>query len=249
MGLASLLLRSAAVEFVSWVTLGQFQSEPELAPADRTGQVVELSLRTRVRAGDKDAFGLLFEEHARAVYNHAFRLTGNWSTAEEVVSLTFLEAWRARGTIRAEGGSLLPWLLVIALNVTRNMSRATRRQQAAMSRLPARADEPDFADELAGRIDDAVRLEAVRTALGRLRRGERDVLALCVWSGLNYAETAEALGVPVGTVRSRLSRARRKLQEFAAAAERDPGGEPDPTREQVAGEHENALRPIKEGPR
>ena len=83
----------------------------------------------------------------------------------------------------------------------------------------------------------------------RLRRGEQDVLALCVWSGLNYAETAEALGVPVGTVRSRLSRARRKLQEFAAAAERDPGGEPDPTREQVRGEHENALRPIKEGPR
>jgi hypothetical protein len=116
---------------------------------------VELSLRTRVRAEDKEAFGLLFEEHAGAVYNHAFRLTGNWSTAEEVVSLTFLEAWRARGTIRAEGGSLLPWLLVIALNVTRNISRATRRQQAAMSRLPARADEPDFADELAGRIDDA----------------------------------------------------------------------------------------------
>ena len=79
------------------------------------------------------------------------------------------------------------------------------------------------------------------------RRGE--TLIEVSRSGLNYAETAEALGVPVGTVRSRLSRARRKLQEFAAAAERDPGGEPDPTREQVAGEHENALRPIKEGPR
>jgi RNA polymerase sigma-70 factor (ECF subfamily) len=210
---------------------------------------VELSLRTRVRAGDKDAFGLLFEEHGRAVYNHAFRLTGNWSTAEEVVSLTFLEAWRARGTIRAEGGSLLPWLLVIALNVTRNISRAARRHQAAMSRLPPRADEPDFADELADRIDDATRLEAVRTALGRLRRGERDVLALCVWSGLNYAEAADALGVPVGTVRSRLSRARRELQAFAAAAEHDPGGEPDRTSEQVAGGRENALRPIKEGPR
>jgi RNA polymerase sigma-70 factor (ECF subfamily) len=53
---------------------------------------VELSLRARVRAGDPDAFGVLFEEHARAVYHHAFRATGNWSTAEEVVSLTFLEA-------------------------------------------------------------------------------------------------------------------------------------------------------------
>jgi len=98
---------------------------------------VELSQRARVRAGDHDEFGVLFEEHIRAVYNHAFRLTGNWSAAEEVVSLTFLEAWRLRGTVRPEGGSLLPWLLGIALNVARNVARAARRQQAAMSRLPA----------------------------------------------------------------------------------------------------------------
>jgi RNA polymerase sigma factor (sigma-70 family) len=210
---------------------------------------VELSLRTRVRAGDKDAFGLLFEEHARAVYNHAFRLTGNWSAAEEVVSLTFLEAWRLRHTIRAEGGSLLPWLLVIALNVARNTSRAARRHHAAMNRLPAGTDVPDFADELADRIDDAARLETVRAALGRLRRGEQDVIALCVWSGLSYAQAAAALGVPVGTVRSRLSRARGKLQTFAAAAEHDPRGEPGRTSEQVMGERENAIRSMQEGPR
>jgi len=111
---------------------------------------VEPSQRARVRAGDHDEFGVLFEEHARAVYNHAFRLTGNWSAAEEVVSLTFLEAWRLRGTVRPEGGSLLPWLLGIALNVARNVSRAARRQQAAMSRLPKAQDVPDFADDLAG---------------------------------------------------------------------------------------------------
>ena len=188
---------------------------------------MELNQRARVRAGDHDEFGVLFEQHARAVYNHAFRLTGNWSTAEEVVSLTFLEAWRLRGTVRPEGDSLRPWLLGIALNVARNLSRAARRQQAAMSRLPAAPDVPDFADELVGRLDDAARLEYIHTALGRLRRGERDVLALCVWSGLNYAEAAEALGVPVGTVRSRLSRARRKLQ-----TRREPG----PAGEQVTGD-------------
>jgi RNA polymerase sigma factor (sigma-70 family) len=211
---------------------------------------VELSLRARVRAGDPDAFGVLFEEHARAVYNHAFRVTGNWSTAEEVVSLTFLEAWRLRGTIRPEGGSLLPWLLGIALNVARNVSRASRRHQAAMSRLPVASDVPDFADELAGRIDDAARLDGVRAALSSLRGGERDVLALCVWSRLNYAEAAEALGVPVGTVRSRLSRARRKLQRSAAAARRDPGGrEPGRASEQVDGDRENAIRPRQGGTR
>jgi len=97
---------------------------------------MELSQRARVRAGDKDAFGELFAEHARAVYNHAFRLTGDWSTAEEVVSLAFLEAWRLRGPVRPEGDSLLPWLLGIAVNVARNVARSARRHRAAMSRLP-----------------------------------------------------------------------------------------------------------------
>jgi RNA polymerase sigma-70 factor, ECF subfamily len=174
---------------------------------------VDHSQRARVRAGDHDEFGVLFTEHARAVYNHAFRLTGTWSAAEEVVSLTFLEAWRLRDTVRPEGGSLLPWLLGISLNVARNASRAARRHQAAMSRLPPPLTVPDFADELAGRLDDAEQISRVHAAMAGLRRAERDVLALCVWSGLDYGEAAEALGVPVGTVRSRLSRARRKLQD------------------------------------
>jgi len=163
---------------------------------------VDESQRARVRAGDQDEFGVLFTEHARAVYNHAFRLTGNWSAAEEVVSLTFLEAWRLRGTVRPEGGSLLPWLLGIALNVARNVSRAARRHQAAMSRLPPAGRVPDFADELAGRLDDAEQLKNIHAAIAGLRRAERDVLALCVWSGLDYAEAAEALGVPGCSPRS-----------------------------------------------
>lgn len=182
--------------------------------ASRTERYVETSLRARVRAGDPCAFGVLFDSYARAVYNHAYRLTGNWSSAEEVVSLTFLEAWRLRHKADPEGGPLLPWLLGIALNVTRNQARASRRHRAAIGRLPAEtAAEPDFADDLADRMDDAARLEAVRATLGRLRRGEREVIALCVWSGLSYTEAATALGVPVGTVRSRLSRARRTLRK------------------------------------
>jgi RNA polymerase sigma-70 factor (ECF subfamily) len=165
---------------------------------------VELSQRARVRAGDHDEFGVLFSEHARAVYNHAFRLTGNWSAAEEVVSLTFLEAWRLRGTVRPEGGSLLPWLLGIALNVARNVSRAARRQQAAMTRLPKAQDVPDFADDLAGRLDDAERLEKIHAALPGLRRAERDVLALCVprprrRSGCRWARSAPACPGPGGS--------------------------------------------------
>src|SRR5450755_201226 len=212
---------------------------------------MEHSLRARVRAGEPDAFGLLFDEHARAVYNLAFRLTGNWSAAEEAVSLTFLEAWRLRGRVEPAGGPLRPWLLGIPVNVTRNLSRAGRRHQAALSRLPPAAPVPDFADELASQIDDAAQLRRILAVLDTLRPGERDVLALCVWSELGYAAAAVALGVPVGTVRSRLSRARRKLRRLAAEGG-DPAGlerEPRAGCEQEEGDRENAARPMQEGTR
>jgi DNA-directed RNA polymerase specialized sigma24 family protein len=63
---------------------------------------VDLNLRARVRAGQPEAFSELFDECARLVYGHALRMTGNWSVAEEIVSLTFLEAWRLRGTVRPD---------------------------------------------------------------------------------------------------------------------------------------------------
>jgi len=68
-------------------------------------------LRERVRSGDADAFGVVFDACAKSVYNHAFRLTGDWSAAEDVMAATFLEAWRGRGRIAEDGGSLRPWLL------------------------------------------------------------------------------------------------------------------------------------------
>jgi len=207
---------------------------------------VELSLRARVRAGDPDAFGVLFDEHGRAVYNLAFRMTGNWSAAEEAVSLTFLEAWRLRGTVQQTGGSLRPWLRGIAVNVTRNAARSSRRHQAALGRLPPAPAVPDFADDLAARIDDAARLRMVRTAMTRLRRGEQEVLALCVWSGLDYAAAAEALGVPVGTVRSRLSRARAKLAKLAGVHPAGPDPEPRCRSGQEEGGRPTAARPDQE---
>ncbi|MFI6014942.1 RNA polymerase sigma factor [Streptomyces sp. NPDC051243] len=202
---------------------------------------METNLRSRIRAGDHNAFGELFDACARSVYNHAFRLTGDWSTAEEVVSLTFLEAWRLRERLDEEGGSPRPWLLGIATNVTRNLRRATRRHAAAIARLPRDEAVRDFADEVAGRVDDAAQLARVRIALSRLRRADREVLALCVWSGLDYQAAAEALGVPVGTVRSRLSRARTKLAKHMELPQRDG---------QMRGDDRtSAVRPIREGNR
>ncbi|MFF0413189.1 RNA polymerase sigma factor [Kitasatospora sp. NPDC004745] len=176
---------------------------------------MELSQRARLRAGDEHALGELYDANAQAVYGYALRTLGDWAAAEEVVSLTFLDAWRLRGKLHEGDGDLRPWVFGIATNVLRNTARATRRHRAAMARLGEREAAPDFAEELVARLDDGAQLAAVRRALPGLRRAEREVFRLCVWVGLDYASAAEALGVPVGTVRSRLSRARTRLRSLA----------------------------------
>jgi RNA polymerase sigma factor (sigma-70 family) len=183
-------------------------------------------LRLRARAGDADAFGAVFDACAKAVYNHAFRLTGDWSAAEEVMAMTFLQAWRSRDRIAEDGGSLRPWLLGIATNLARGERRASRRQRDALARLAVADDLPDFADEVSGRLDDVARIKALHRAMADLTRPELEVLAVCVWSGLGYTEAAEALGIPVGTVRSRLSRARAKLSKLTDRELRSNSREP-----------------------
>jgi RNA polymerase sigma-70 factor (ECF subfamily) len=175
----------------------------------------EAALRRRLRAGDRDAFAELYERHVRAVYSHALRLTGDWSTAEEVVSETFFAAWRTRERLTADGGSVKPWLLGIATHKAHNANRGLRRRLAFLARRPAPPPADDVADTAAARADDARRLADVHAALRRLRRPDREVLALCVGEGLTPPQAAEALGVPVGTVRSRLSRARARLRALA----------------------------------
>jgi len=207
----------------------------------RTGLKVELPTRDQLRDGEPAAFDLLFDAFANTVHRHAVRMTGDWAVAEDIVSLTFLEAWRLRQRLLPEGGSPLPWLLGIATNVQRNTARAARRHHDALRRLPVQQSVPDFADELVDRMHDATRLAAAQRALGRLRRAEREVFFLCVWSGLDYAAAAEALGVPVGTVRSRLSRARDKLRKIV-----DPDPEPGPFGGQLDGGRTSAARSIQE---
>ncbi|GCB47010.1 sigma factor [Streptomyces sp. NL15-2K] len=96
---------------------------------------MDTNLRKRIRAGDHAAFGELFDAYARSVYNHAYRLTGEWTVAEDVVSLTFLDAWRLRAKLDEEGGSLRPWLLGIATNVTLPHSRLRSSGGTPITRL------------------------------------------------------------------------------------------------------------------
>ncbi|MFB7516509.1 RNA polymerase sigma factor [Streptomyces sp. NPDC056144] len=174
-------------------------------------------MRNRFRAGDPAALGEAYDEHARVLYHYAFRVCGDRAAAEDVVSATFLEAWRCRDKVHADGGSLRPWLLGIATNVMRGAAREARRRDAALARLPERGVLPDFADEVLARMTDGEQVRAARAALGKLRRREREVFTLVVWAGLDYAAAGEALGIPVGTVRSRLSRARERLRKLADA--------------------------------
>lgn len=215
-------------------------------------------MRARIRAGDRATFAELFDTYARSVYNHAFRLSADWSIADDVVSATFLEAWRLRGRVDPEGGSLRPWLLGIATNTVRNLRRGDRRYRKAAHALARSQREPpsspDHADEVNGRLDDARRLAAAMGALATLRRPEREVLVLCLWEGLDYAATATALGIPIGTVRSRLSRAREKLRRLTSAslAAHDPEPttqkrEPAAPRRQVIGDRNHAARTAEGG--
>ncbi|QLH24235.1 RNA polymerase sigma factor [Streptomyces sp. Rer75] len=209
--------------------------------------------RTRVRAGDPDAFAELFDTYARAVYNHAFRLTADWSVAEDVMSATFLEAWRRHASVEAEGGSLRPWLLGIATNVARSHCRGNRRYRAAAAAAaevgPAAQRIPDHAEETAGRVDDRRRINATLTALASLKRAEREVLVLCLWEGMEYADVARTLAIPLGTVRSRLSRARTKLRKLADAELVKKKREPTSPVRQIRGDRGYAIRSAEEGNR
>ncbi|MDJ0383509.1 RNA polymerase sigma factor [Streptomyces sp. G-G2] len=165
---------------------------------------------------DHQLFAKIYEAHARAVYAHAVRMTGDFAGAEDIVSLTFLEAWRLRDTL--EGViSQRAWLFGVATNVMRNSRRAARRHSRAIARLPPPGIVPDLADAVVSRIADTAQAAAALAALKRLRSVDREVLLLCVWSGLSQEEVAQVCSVPVGTVRSRLSRARGRLRKLAAA--------------------------------
>ena len=190
-------------------------------------------LWSRARTGDTAAFGSLFERHAPTIYNYCFRRVGNWSAAEDLVSVVFLEAWR-RVDKPLPKGKELPWLFGIATNVVRNRRRAERRYAAALRRVPRPAQEPSFADDSDERLADEGLMQRALQLVAGLPRHEQDVFALCAWSELSYEDAAIALHIPVGTVRSRLSRARARLREL------DPGFGHDETRMQIG---EEAVEP------
>ncbi|CUR54916.1 RNA polymerase sigma factor, sigma-70 family (fragment) [metagenome] len=174
-------------------------------------RVHDADLVDELRLGSSAALGILFDRYADRIYTYCFRRTADWGTAEDVTSTVFLEAWRTRDRMQAHDGSALPWLYGIATNVCRNATRKQRRHLNAVGRLPSPEATPDHADQVASRLDDERRMARLLSVLRTLPQRDQDVLSLVAWSGLSYEQTAAALDVPVGTVRSRLARARQRL--------------------------------------
>lgn len=172
-------------------------------------------LWARARAGEPECFGMLFDRHGEQVRSYCARRTGSLDAAEDLVAIVFLEAWRRRDEVDLVAESALPWLYGVAGNTIRRRHRVSQTHRRAIDRLPVALHADDHADLVAARVDDERHLARVSAALTRLRRSDQEVLLLCVWQGLDYASAAVALGVPVGTVRSRLSRARRRLRDEA----------------------------------
>jgi RNA polymerase sigma-70 factor (ECF subfamily) len=170
----------------------------------------DADLWQRVRDDDADAFGLLFERHGERIHGFALRRTADATAAEDVTAIVFLEAWRRRHQVVLHQPSALPWLYGVAANVLRGSNRARRRHQAALERLAGQR--PPTLELVELRSEALEQARSIITAVGRLPRRERDVLALSVWEGLSHDEIAAALDVPVGTVKSRLSRARARLE-------------------------------------
>ncbi len=157
----------------------------------------------RAQHGEGEAFGRIFDRHRDRVYRHVLRLVPVVADADDAVAITFMEAWRRREHARLVDDSLLPWLLVTATKVAQNLTRGARRYRALLGRLPVDTHTRDHADAM----DDG----SASAALRDLPVSDRQVITLCVIEGLTDREAAVVLDLPVGTVKSRLSRAKRRL--------------------------------------
>jgi RNA polymerase sigma factor (sigma-70 family) len=168
-----------------------------------------------IRAAQEDAtsFGTLFDRHFGAVYGFCARRVGR-DLAEDLAGETFRRAFEARDSYDVAQPNALPWLYGIARNLVRDAVRSRAAEDRAYARLQALAGTASPSEE-----DPTARCAEAHADLTRLaellvteRREDMDALLLHVWEGLSYLEVATALGVPVGTVRSRLSRLRQRLE-------------------------------------
>jgi RNA polymerase sigma-70 factor (ECF subfamily) len=176
---------------------------------------------------DPERFAAIFDRHHQPVWTYLARLGGR-EVADDLAGEVFVRAFACRSTYQADRGAVRAWLYGIATNLWRGRVRSTVRGAVAMRRMEGIArTQPDGADDVAEAMDVERTHRRVVAAMEQLSEADRAILVLAAWEELPYAEIATVLEVPVGTVRSRLARARQRLRELV-----EPTGEPSGVRDQ-----------------
>lgn len=183
-------------------------------PDERT--VVEDSHVIDWSRKNPDAFAELFHRHSGEIGRYVTRRVGP-EAAEDIVAETFLVAFRRRDSYDRGRTDARPWLYGIATNV---MRRHRRDEVRALRTLERTGVDPVMAESFTDRVDGQVSASRLLApALARLNAGQRDVLLLTAWAGLTLDQIAEVLGIPHGTARSRLNRARKKIRAALEASQ------------------------------
>ena len=177
----------------------------------------EKKLAESAAGGDQKAFEQLVLQYQKPVYNLALRMAGNADDAFDLAQEAFLRAWRALPQFKFES-SFSTWLYRLTSNVCIDFLRQKKRSKVVSLSFVNEDDEteeydrPDPAPGPEARTITSAEHEEVARALNSLEPEYREALTLCAIHGMSYIEIAEALGVPTGTVKSRISRAREKMR-------------------------------------
>jgi RNA polymerase sigma-70 factor (ECF subfamily) len=184
----------------------QRRAEAEASADADDAAVVQLSRH------EPEHFSVLFRRHAPYIQRYVVRRLGQ-DAADDIVAETFLLAFRQRDSYDQTRADARPWLYGIATNLIGRHRRAEIRLYRALARTGADPVMEPFTDRVDDQVSASAASRRLATALARLPEKLRDTLLLVAWGDLSYEEVAAALGVPVGTVRSRVSRARSKLRQ------------------------------------
>jgi RNA polymerase sigma-70 factor (ECF subfamily) len=171
----------------------------------------------RLRRGDREACRELIDRHHAGVYGYLRRLGADATLAEDLTQETYTRAWQRIDSLRG-AASLRSWLLTIARNQFLQWARAGRPEAPTLERLPETADDRPGADSALARDE---RNDAVRAAVGRLDPDLRETVALHYFQELSFRQVGAVLGIPAGTVKSRLNRALGRLRALLETMEAD----------------------------
>src|ERR1700685_1261463 len=167
---------------------------------------------------EPERFAVLFDRHAPYIYRYLARRAGQ-QVADDLVAETFLAAFAKRERYDLSYADARPWLYGIATNLVGQHHRDEVRQYRIRQAVAAEPEVPGHAERVAADVTAQAMRTLLAEALAGLPSGDRDVLLLIAWEQLTYQEVSRALAIPVGTVRSRLHRARAKVRQILAGTD------------------------------